>query len=458
MLMKPPGPDRLPASFMLFLRAAIFGMCCLVTQFGAAQFAPTILKLQDQAIFSQQGSWVYTPLGDEPAVIQLPGMDRVIVASPLEGKRFGFRSIRDGFIWDIRKIDTHEKDKAESRSYLYRYPEWPAGGNWERVAELDMLSGIPHYLVPIDREGWFLGIGPYTGFFKEGRASHVALFRQQNDRIVFEDLVEMPFGERSHIGELELVDFPRLRADLESKDSKGELRKSRRTKVRPVCLTPDLWLPAILPDYLVLGASKPGVLWFFSLKSGQCQRTMDLGNVDAQELDKLGHLDHFLLAAQPDNNHRLLVVTRRPQVISHARSLYSPPGTPVEIQNKNHIRFLEIMEENTEIQWWAINPETWSKERIDDPVSFPEQTVSFAQQGKLRFVVGPDGRVHVNTQGSWQDLYTQKGISAPVKSDQVKNPTNPKGESNEVDAKPTSVPKSIPKVESTREVKPSIPN
>lgn len=428
-----------PIVLMPSINARLLVIASLIAQLGLAQPAPKILKLQDQAITSEQGSWIYMPLGDEPSVIQVPGKERQWVNSPSEGTRFGFRSARNGFIWDIRRIGTVVEGKTESHSFLYRHPEGQVETAWERVAELETLSGIPHYLIPLDRSGWFLGVGPYTGFFKDGRASYLALFRQQNERVVFEDLVEMPFRDRSHIGELESVNWPQP-ASSDYKSSNGELRKFKNTIVRPLSLSPDLWLPALLPDHLVLGASKAGVLWFFSLKNGQCQRTIDLGNVDAEELDKLGHLDHFLLAAQPDKGHRLLVVTRQPETLFFARALYTPPGVPKEVREGNHKRFIEIMEEYTRLQWWAIDPMTGSKDRIEDPISYPERTSSFAQQGKLRFLVGPDGRVHANTLGSWKDELNRLGVDRPkslIQPKFAKSTIGVKEKKEEVKASPT---------------------
>lgn len=379
-----------------------------------AQPRPTILKLQDQAFFTQQGAWIYVPLGKDPVVIHTPGKEQRRVNSPIDGMNFGYRSVRNGFIWDIRRVVRILGDKKEDHSYLYRHPEGPSEAAWERVGQIDTQSGIPHYLVPLDRDGLFLGIGIYTGFFKDGRASHVALFRQRDEKIVFEDLVDMPFGDKSHIGELESLNWPQ-----QGQGPNEEPRKFRKTVVRPSSLTPDLWLPALLPDHLVLGASKAGVLWFFSLKDGQCRRSVNLGQVDPKDLDKLGHLDHFLLAAQPDKDHRLLVVTRESDSLFFAKSLFTPPGVPKEVQQGNRKRFLEIMEGFTKLQWWAIDPETGSKERIEDPSAFPERAFTFRQQGGLRFLVGPEGRVHANTHGSWKDLYDQMGLipRAPIQEE-----------------------------------------
>lgn len=426
--------------FVSFVKANLLLFASLVAQLGLAQPAsqtasqipaPKMSKLQDQAITSEQGAWIYMPLGDDPAVIQVPGEGRQWLNCSSEGKSAGFRSARNGFIWDIRSLSTVVEGKLERHNYLYRHPEGPTGP-WERVAEFDSSAGVPHYFVPLDRSGWFLGVSPFMGFFKEGRASHVALFRQQSERLLFEDLVDMPFGDRSHIGELEEVPWPRP-AGSKAPDPKEKPRMFRDTIVRPATLTPDLWVPALLPNYLVLGASKAGVLWFFSLKNGQFQRMVDLGGVPSDELDKLGHLDHFLLSAQPNKDHRLLVVTRQPETLFFARALYTPRGVPKNVWVGNHKRFMEIMEEHPGLQWWAINPETGTKERIEDP-TLPEQAASFTRAGQLRFLVGPDGRVHATTRGSWQDLYDKMGLNSPVspvQKESPKEPVTPKGEEKE---------------------------
>lgn len=432
------GVTLLPSS----LKVGVLALAAVVVQVCLAQPAPTLLKLQDQAILSEQALWIYLPIGDEPTLIQGPGGERWRVSSLAEGTAFGFKSVRNGFIWDIRRITTAVEGKPERRAYLYRHPVMPPENTWERVAELDTSAGVPHYLVPLDRPGWFIGVGPFTGFFKEARASHVALFRQQNEMLIFEDLVDMPLGNRSHISELKIEPWP---APVGGKvlDSEGKPRVFKRTIARAFSLSPDLWLPALLPGHLVLAASKAGVLWFFSLKNGQCQRTVDLGGVPTDELNKLGHLDHFLLSAQPDKDHRLLVVTRQPETLFFARALFTADGAPRAVWEGNHKRFLEIMDEHTGLQWWAINPETGSKERIEDPSSYPERAISFAQAGKLRFLVGPDGRVHANTESSWQDMYEQMGLKAPVpsaRSGLTKEQVDPKEKRLELKGNPSIAP------------------
>lgn len=398
----------------------------LFTQLCRAQPPPTILKLQDQSIVTEEGAWIYIPLGEEPAVVQTPGKERRWVTSAVEGRTFGFRSARNGFLWDIRRTFTAFEGKAKGHAFLYCCSIGTPETVWERVAEIDTTSGVPHYLVPLDRPGWFLGIGPYTGFFKEGRASHAALFRRTDEKLVFEDLVDIPFGGRTHIGELESVVWPQPAGSV-PKGPNEEPRKFQKTIVRPSSLSPDLWVPCLLPDHLVLGATKAGVLWIFSLNSGQCQRIVDLGAVSQDELDKIDHLDHFLLAIQPNKHQGLIAVTRQPETLVFARALYTPPGVSKEVREGNKMRFLEIMGSYTRLQWWSIDPKSGSKERIDDPSFFPERVITFAQASQFKFLIGPDGHVHANDQASWKDELTKLGLD---KRNSLSPPNTVKGESD----------------------------
>ncbi len=378
-------------------------------QHSSAQALPPQLKLQDQGLFTKDGSWVYMPLGEDPIVVRPPGKSPYKVPLATEGRNFGYRSVRDGYFWDIRRILAFPDGKREDHSYLYRRLEGAKTAAWERVAEIDMNSGVPNYLVPLDKDGWFLGVGPYTGFFKDGRASHVALFRLKDERLSFEELVDMPFRDRSNIGKIESVSFSKPGVP-QTKAADGEPLKFQRCTVEPASLTPDLWVPCLLPDSLVLASSKLGVLWVFSLRNGQCRRVVDLGGLDAKNMDKLGLLDHFLVAAQPDRHNRLIVVTRDPEVLSFAAALATPAGVPKEVKEGNQKRFKEVMEGFRTLRWWSIDPKTGQKEEIDEPASFPARSASYAQTGRLRFLVGPDGKVHANTHMPWDSVLSQLGV------------------------------------------------
>ena len=176
-----------------------------------------------------------------------------------------------------------------------------------------------------------------------------------------------------------------------------------RCAIEPPSLRPDLWVPALLPDHLVLGASQAGVLWFLSLKDGQCARVVDLGGADAKDLDRLDLLDHFLLGFAPGPDHRLLAVTRDPDALTFASAFGTPAGAPEDVRKEARRHYAETTEAMNVLQWWSIDPETGQKQRIMQPGHFPER-LSFSQQGQLRFLVGPDGRVHANTVGPWRDV------------------------------------------------------
>ena len=180
--------------------------------------------------------------------------------------------------------------------------------------------------------------------------------------------------------------------------------------IQPASLRPDLWVPALLPDHLVLGASKAGVIWFFSLKDGQHQRTVDLGGVDHNELERLDLLDHFLLGMEPNRDHQLIVLTRDPDVLVQAAALAPSAWASTEVRSESEKRFAENVTGKTSLKWLSIDPLSGKKTTMDRPGEFPEDT-SYLQQSQMRFLIGPEGRVHANTLGPWSGTLEKMGLN-----------------------------------------------
>ena len=391
--------------------APVEGGLPLQPQTRAVPFGPVRLKVQDQVVFSPEGTWVYLPLGDlNPVRFSEALGRRQEVRLAGVGTSMGFRSFRKNAFWDIRKLATDEAN-PKGRTCLFRLPETSTGEDWELAGLIETESGIPNYLVPLDREDWFLAVGPYFGFHKDGHASPLALFRLEKGRLQLQELVDLPFGDQVNLGALqtETRTLPSL-----SSEANAEPRTLviARCVIQPASLRPTLWVPALLPGHLVLGASQAGVLWFFSLKDGHCQQTVDLGGVDRKDLEHLDLLDHFLLAAEPGKDNDLIVVTRDPDVLLQAAALAPPAGAPADVRAAIAKRFAEIVNEKTALKWWSIDPLTGKKQRLDRPGDFPERT-SFLQQSEMRFLVGADGRVHANTTGTWGGVLEQMNLKKP---------------------------------------------
>lgn len=372
---------------------------------------PVVLKLQDQSIFTEK-AWIFLPLEGDPLVItgEEPGSHDVRL--PTEGLRFGYRSFRNGFFWDIRRAVTREDGKEVSQSILLRQSVNAHSGPWERVGQIDTSCGLTNYLVPLDKEGRFLGISPFFGYVKDGQASLVATFSLRNGKLELQEVIGLPFGTAKNLASVKTTTFP-LPPLRPGESPNREPRRLQSCLFSPAALRPDLWLPVLLPDHLALASSRTGVIWLLSLKDGAVHRTVDLGHLEVGDMEKLGHLDHFLLAATPDADNRLIVATRSPDVLLFAKSLHTPPGSPEEVAVENRRRFKEIIKEKTDIHWWALDPETGEKESLDEGGRFPDR-VPFDRQGQLRFLFTPAGKVHLHSPGPWTDLVRGMGLKMPV--------------------------------------------
>jgi len=400
-------------------------LACTAMNFAFAQSSqpvlmPVILKLQDQSVFDGK-TWIFLPLEGDPLVITKEDPGSHDVRLPSEGLRFGYRSFKNGYFWDIRRTVSKEADKETSKSYLYRQPALTNSPAWEKIGEIETVYGLTHYFIPLDKEDAFLGISPFSGYVQDGKASLVAVFRLQKDKLVFNGLVDLPFGVSKSIASIETITYP-LPPLRPGESPNREPRKIQKCIISPSGLRPDLWLPALLPNHLAMASSKAGVIWLLSLKNGDMHKVIDLGHLDGADLEKLGHLDHFLLAAVPDAEGRLIVATRSIDVLLFAKSLYTPPGSPKEVGVENKRRFQEIIKEMTNVQWWAIDPETGNKESLNGQGPFPEH-IAFDRQGQLRFLFSPSGKFHLHSPGSWMDLVNNMRLTMPEHPREVKDGT-----------------------------------
>lgn len=400
-------------------------LACTAVNFAYSQssppvLGPVILKLQDQSIFDGK-TWIFLPLEGDPLVITKEDPGSHDVRLPTEGLRFGYRSFRNGYFWDIRRIISKEGNKETSRSYLYRQAALTNSPVWEKVGEIDTVYGLTNYLVPLDKEDTFLGIGPFFGYVKDGQASLIAIFKLQKEKLVFQGLTTLPFGASRNIASVETITYP-LPPLRPGESPNREPRKLQKCVISPSGLHPDLWLPALLPNHLAMASSKAGVIWLLSLKNGDLHKVIDLGHLDGADMERLGHLDHFLLAAGPDIEGKLIVATRSNDVLLFAKSLYTPPGSPVEVGVENKRRFKEIIKEMTNVQWWAIDAETGNKESLNGQGLFPEH-VPFDRQGQLRFLFSPAGKFHLHSPCSWMDLVNNMKLAMPERPREIKDGT-----------------------------------
>lgn len=370
-------------------------------------------KMQDQGVFTSDGDWVYFPYAlGSGYVIETPGtlpLTRIQRVKAPEAASL-FASVRNGFLWGIGRKKLEPGSAKGWVSSLYRFDYVAKEAQWEILGEIDVSHGFPLLLVPLDRTDWFLGVNNTFGFTLENRGSFVALFHRQGERISFEELVDMPFRDKSTIVETIALPVPNLAT---TPKNEGEKKSSPSLCVaRPARLSPNLWLPAMLPDALVLASSRAGVLWIFSLENGACKRVVDLGNIPDADMDKLDHLGDHLLSLQPTWDHHLVALTREPETLKFAAALYTSSEMPKEVRREQAKRFQEIMEGFTRLRWWSIDPVRGTVEPIEDREHYAEHPVPFLKQASIRFLMGTDERAHVNFNGTWDDVLRQTGLKA----------------------------------------------
>ena len=363
-------------------------------------------KFMDSIIWSEEGDWLHVPALSSQGItlISKEGIRRVLPAPP--DSPLNFLSLRKGAIWKTGGRWTQK----EHRYFLYRWDLKASPGEWKSVGEIGKSPslGPPQMMIPLDEPGKYLALSWVLGFADKGKSSYAAIFKGKDEKIEFDSFIDMPFESKDSITRSKAL--PPLPPDPEhSKDITPNDRYV--CEATSPALFPTYWAPIQIQDFVLLGATKPGVLWAFNLKDGHCERVLDLGGV-GDKLERIGLADHFLLAIQPSKDKRLLVATCAPDILRLADGFYLPPTSSKEAKAKAKEDFLHVIDDFRTPVWWSIDPsDSWKVTKIDPPAGMPQHAFSNKNLQRFQFIIDPDGMAHSNMDGSsWEGVLNTKTL------------------------------------------------
>ena len=366
-------------------------------------------KINDAVVWGEAGEWIHIPAqhGRNPTLVSTDGLKKVLPAPP--GGILNFMSLRNQSVWMVAGNEGLGQDYIE---FLYRWDLALSPGKWERVGEVgpSQSLGPPILLIPLDEPGRYLGLNWMFGFAGKEKASYAALFKENDGHIQFDAFVDMPFGSTKDICQSKLL--PPLSGKTGQSLDKAPERYACEARIP--ALIPTYWAPPQLKDHVVLGATQAGVLWVFSLANGQCTKVINLGGKDGK-LDKLGFLDHFLLAMQPTQTGEILVATCDPTVLDLAEGFYLPPASSREAKDEAKKAFLHAVEDFRAPVWLSINPsDSWKVTKTDSPLGLPEYAFDNFNLQRFQFIIDPHGRAISNLNGSsWEGILDAQTLGSP---------------------------------------------
>lgn len=301
------------------------------------------------------------------------------------------------YVMDCQPDDP--KEIVRLKSLDAAKPESP----WNTLGIVDETHGLPDHLVPLDHPNRFLAFGWMEGFTLEGKASFAAVFRLDpvRERLTLEKLVEMPFEDRPHV------------ARYVQRAGQGDSGPTSVCLADPMRLHPNLFSPVINETHVLLAATGPGVIWAFSLKDGSCSRTLNLGGLKLDQLDKIDHINHHILGVQPLSGGDFMVATRHPEVLETALKL-APLERWGPMAAKARETFNTFTKDEGRIQWWRIDGTNLNAKKIDSVDQKGLRNLTYAQAGKLRFVVTHTDQVITNFSPEWEPYRSSLTADKPT--------------------------------------------
>lgn len=382
---------------------AILLVPCSLLMSQSIGFRP---KLNDSIIWTDEGTWVHLPANPElePTFV-FPTGERVHIPSPPgSGNHF---SISGDKLFVIAADSTLGKEKLTL--FRHKLPSVKgASSNWDKVGDIETKHGLPVALYALEKSDYYLALNWVDGFYDAQKASFAALFREHEGKILFDSCVDMPFGEKKHVA-------VRINAP-KSADSKGD-DEITVEGVHPA-LHPNLWPPTQVANSVILGATRPGILWVFSLSDGQCHHTLDLGQL-GDNYDKIDFVDHFLLGMQPTRDQHLWVATRDLDVLAIAEAFYLPKTAIKSARVEAGKQFLKAVDDLRTPLWWDIDAANWKITKMSAPPSLaPNWAINYHQLSRFQFLFDPSGKVLSNLNGS-----TLSGLQQLLQLGSQKNPS-----------------------------------
>jgi len=280
-------------------------------------------------------------------------------------------------------------------------------GSWEKVGTFKDGHSLPALIVPLKMEGRLLGVSSSQGFQEPGaeRGSYVGVFCKRDGKLILEACLELPFDDLPSIVKGQWINRTHVGTGGEAAGREAQEKPGRvwTGYADPPLLMPNLVLPSLSEDFLVLGAASSGVLWILDLENGKLCRTISLYGLSRKDLPKIAPLKHVILGTGFTPDGDLIVASKHPDLIRLAIGLdMDKPDSPDQESKRNQLE--SFMSEIKDICWWRIDPKNGTQERIYSPVEFPEQMPIAARQTVFRFLVDPFGHVKSNAFMSWSKV------------------------------------------------------
>jgi hypothetical protein len=370
-----------------FLRSLF---CTLVVWLGLHAQEPELApmpRVHDQIYYMNADEWLLAPFSPSGDFFLASYGRRLPITRPA-GTGSGIVFRKDA-IWQVAP---HKIAGKESLALFQRPIHLPQAG-WDVVGDIETPFGFPSILIPLDQPNMFLGVSEFLGFANKDHASNLALYRKQEDHLRFDAFVDMPFGDQNNIG--------RPHPIKTETTSDGVQRTYYECLIQPAALTPNIWLPVILADYLVLASSKTGYLWIYGLESGSFKRAVDLGHVQANELSRTTKLNHFLLSTISTPDQKIRAVTRDPFLLNLAILCFTDKNTSVNDRKALNQKYLDGLKDADILRWYEIDPITGAVRELDEPGLPTHEHIS--RQNSMRFLVGPNGKTISNQGEKWTD-------------------------------------------------------
>lgn len=299
------------------------------------------------------------------------------------------------------------KDKGSGNAFeriLLSHSVSLANEDWKHEGiiadDIENPHGLPQMLVPLEKEGDFLGVDLFSGFSKDGVASFIAIFKKgSNDVITIDSCIKMPFGELDSIG----------------KPFSKSLGKKNTAYCQPLhsILRPNF--PEIIHAgrCIFLADSRAGILWAIDDKNGSVKKVFNLADIDLQEIDKLGFIGHWILGIQPTIDGDLIVATQEKHLLAFAASYYPVNNSDKACFQAKKEEFDAFVKDFREVTWFRIHSEDLTiSSDSEGPTAWMFDNEALR---KFRFIVTTDGRIITNYNRNWDAALSSEFLAGDSK-------------------------------------------